>query len=63
MEWLSPIVVVQKKLHKICVYVAYRKLNAKTIVDPFPLPFVDSILDYVARHEMYSFLDGFQVTK
>ena len=25
----------------------------------FPLPFMDSMLDVVARHESYSFLDGF----
>ena len=58
-EWLSPIVVVPKKSGKIRVCVDYRKLNAATITDPFPLPFVDSILDDVAGHEMYSFLDGF----
>ena len=27
--------------------------------DPFPLPFTDSILDTVAGHELYRFLDGF----
>ena len=37
----------------------YRKLNAVTITDAFPLPFTDSVLDAVARHEMYNFLDGF----
>ena len=37
----------------------YRKLNATTIFDPFPLSFMDSVLDDVAGHEMYSFLDGF----
>ncbi len=25
----------------------------------FLLPFLDSILDYVVRHEMYSFMDGY----
>ena len=37
----------------------YKKLNAATISDPFPLPFTDALLDVVAGHEMYSFLDGF----
>ena len=37
----------------------YRKLNAATIADPFPLPFVNMLLDDVVGHEMYNFLDGF----
>lgn len=39
--------------------VDYQKLNVAIIADPFPLPFMDAILDDVAGHEMYSFLDGF----
>jgi hypothetical protein len=57
--WLSPIVVVPKKNGKLRVCVDYRKLNAATITDTFPLPFTDGLLDTVAGHEMYSFLDGF----
>ena len=37
----------------------YRKLNAVTITDAFLLPFTDSVLDAVAGHEMYNFLDRF----
>jgi hypothetical protein len=57
--WLSPIMVVPKKNVKLRVCVDYRKLNAATITDAFPLPFTDGALDTVAGHEMYSFLDGF----
>jgi hypothetical protein len=35
--------------------VDYQKLNAQTKKDPFPLPFLDLVLDSVAKHEMYSF--------
>ncbi len=45
------------KLH-ICV--DYQKLNAQTKKDPFLLPFLDSIFDSVAGHEMYSFMDGYR---
>ena len=57
--WLSPIVVVPKKNSKIRVCVDYRKINAATVTDVFPLPFTDGVLDTVARHKVYNFLDGF----
>ena len=57
--WLSPIVIVPKKNGKLRICVDYRKLNTATETDPFPLPFQDTLLDAVAGHQMYSFLDGF----
>ena len=50
--YISPIVIVPKKNNKIRVYVDYRKLNAATILDPFPLPFTDSFLKKVVEKEM-----------
>ena len=58
-EWVSPIVMVPKKNGKIRICQDYRKLNAVTKKDYFPLSFIDSILDVVVRHECCSFLDGF----
>ena len=57
--WLSHIVVVPKKNENIRVCVDYRKVNAATVMDGFPLPFIDSVIDMVAGHECYNFLDGF----
>uniref|UniRef100_A0A2N9GPF0 RNA-directed DNA polymerase n=1 Tax=Fagus sylvatica TaxID=28930 RepID=A0A2N9GPF0_FAGSY len=37
----------------------YRKLNSATRKDHFPLPFIDQILERVAGHEYYCFLDGY----
>jgi hypothetical protein len=37
----------------------YRKLNAVTNVDLFPLPFTESILEVVAGYEMYTLMDGY----
>ena len=51
--------VIPKKNGKLRICVDYRKLNAATKSDPFPMPFSDTLLDAVAGHEMYSFLDGF----
>ena len=39
--------------------VDYRKLNAVTRKDHFPLPFIDQILERVAGHMFYCFLDGY----
>ena len=50
---------VPKKNGKIKICVDYRKLNAATESNPFPLPFCDTILDLVTGHEIYTFLDGF----
>ena len=57
--WLSSVMVVPKKNRKIRICINYRKLNAVTITAAFPLPFTDNVLDAVAGHDMYSFLDGF----
>ena len=51
--------VVPKKNGKIRVCVDYHKMNAATVTYAFPLPFTDGVLDAVAGHEVYSFLDGF----
>ena len=37
----------------------YRKLNAGTRKDHFPLPFVDQMLERVVGHEFYCFLNGY----
>ncbi|CAA0832274.1 Unknown protein, partial [Striga hermonthica] len=36
----------------------YRRLNAVTKKDHFPLPFIDQILDRLSGHQFYCFLDG-----
>ncbi|KAH9750378.1 hypothetical protein KPL71_013853 [Citrus sinensis] len=37
----------------------YRKLNSFTRKDHFPLPFIDQMLDRLAGHDFYCFLDGY----
>ncbi|GJV57149.1 reverse transcriptase domain-containing protein [Tanacetum coccineum] len=41
------------------VCIDYRKLNEATQKDHFPLPFMDQMLERLARNEFYCFLDGF----
>ncbi|GKG25390.1 hypothetical protein Tco_0396018 [Tanacetum coccineum] len=41
------------------VCIDYRKLNEAIWKDHFPLPFMDQMLERLARNEYYCFLDGF----
>ena len=41
------------------VCIDYRKLNNVTRNDHYPLPFINQILDRVAGHPHYCFLDGY----
>jgi hypothetical protein len=58
-SWLSLIIVVLKKNNKLKIYMDFLQLNVATNKDPYLLPFTEEVLDEVARHEVYSFLDGF----
>jgi hypothetical protein len=37
----------------------FRKLNATTKKDPYPLPFTYEVLNTVTGYDAYSFLDGY----
>ena len=41
------------------VRIDYRKLNAATRNDHFPLSFIDQMVERLARHDYYCFLDGY----
>ena len=41
------------------VCIDYHKLNAATKKDHFPLPFIDQMVERLAGHEYYCFLDGY----
>ncbi|KAH9319141.1 hypothetical protein KI387_020910, partial [Taxus chinensis] len=58
-EWISPMVINIKKDGKIRICVDYRELNAVCIINLFPTPFTEEILEGVAGREVYSFTDGF----
>jgi len=57
--WLLPIVVTPKKNGKLKICVDFNKLNAATKKDPYTLPFTNEVINIVAGHEVYTFLDGF----
>jgi hypothetical protein len=41
------------------MYIDYRKLNKATKKDHFPLPFIDEMLERLANHSFFYFLDGY----
>ena len=41
------------------VCIDYKKLNTTTRKDHYPLPFIDQMLDKLAGHSHYCFLDGY----
>uniref|UniRef100_A0A1J3KBK3 Transposon Ty3-I Gag-Pol polyprotein n=1 Tax=Noccaea caerulescens TaxID=107243 RepID=A0A1J3KBK3_NOCCA len=43
--------------HRMCV--DYRKLNSATRKYHYPLPFIDQMLERLANHQYYCFLDGY----
>lgn len=43
--------------HRMCI--DYRKLNTASRKDHFPLPFIDQMLERLANHPYYCFLDGY----
>ena len=55
--WSSPLVFVRKKSLEIRPCVDYRKVNAVTVKDAFPLPRVQDCLDAVAGSKIYSTID------
>ena len=58
-EWISPVVVQDKKTGYIRICIDLRKLNDPCVHDPFLIPFTDQVLGGVGCQEMYSFIDGF----
>jgi hypothetical protein len=48
-----------EKNEKLKICVDYRKFNSSTNKDPYPLPFTNEVINIVAGHEVYTFLDGF----
>ena len=58
-EWISPMVVQDKKTGEIHICVDIRKLNDACVHDPFFTPFIDEVLEGVGGQEVYSFTDGF----
>ena len=49
----------KNELTKLRICVNFRELSKVTLIDPFPMPYTEEILNEVAGHKFYSFTDGF----
>lgn len=55
--WASPVVLVQKEDGKLRFCINYRKLNAITRKDAYPIPRIDDTLDTLAGSTWFTTLD------
>ena len=60
-EWISPMVVQDKKIGEVRICVDLRKLSDAFMHDPFSTLFTDEVLEGVGSQEIYSFTDGFSI--
>ena len=58
-EWVSNIVLVNKKHGTIRVCIDFMDFNRACPKDNFPTPYIDQIIDNCARSVIFSFMDGF----
>ena len=57
-EWILSIVPVYKKDGKMRVCIDFRDLNKATLMDGYPMPVADVLVDAATGYEVISFMDG-----
>ena len=60
LEWVANVVLVKKANGKYRICVDYTDLNKACPKDNYPLPIIDQLVDSIACHSLYSFIDTAQ---
>ncbi|OWY96568.1 hypothetical protein PHMEG_00033137, partial [Phytophthora megakarya] len=55
--WASPVLMIRKPDGGVRFCIDYRKLNAVTIKDSYPMPLIDDILDVLGQAKLFSTMD------
>jgi hypothetical protein len=58
-EWIKPMVMQYKKIGGINICMDLWKLNDTCLHEPFPIPFIDEVLEQVGGKQSYSLTEGF----
>ena len=56
-EWASPMVLVKKKDETVRLCVDYRKVNAASAAEAYPLPRIDDIINQIGRAQYLTTID------
>ena len=58
-DWLANMIMVKKPNGKWRMCIDFTDLNRACTKDSYPLPWIDTLVDSTARHELLSFMDAF----
>ena len=58
-DWLANVVMVKKANGKWRMCVDFTDLNKACPKDSYPLPWIDTLVESIARHQLLSFMDAF----
>ena len=58
-DWLANVVIVKKANGKWRMCVDFTDLNKACLMDSYPLPWIDTLVDSTVRHQLLSFMDAF----
>ena len=58
-QWVANVVPVPKKDDKVRICMDYRDLDRAIPKDDFPLSHINVLVDNMAQHKLFSFMDGF----
>ena len=56
-EWSAPIILVNKKDSTLCMCVDYRRLNAASLSDAYPMPRIEDLIDGLGKAKFITTLD------